>query len=211
MLDSNAYTITTGSLCGFFFFIFQKVVFLLPPSHKCHHKQTKIKFQITKFTLSDRIYLIECTYIRIEDILWPRQILRAVEVRAIWWGKEPCSFYVSVLKHFCDLLRRNLLCLIVKINSYKNEVKFKAILQFVNFLLDKSFYKYMWIGYHCALIDYYFVILLTTALHLLIYRYITSIKVYCSFTRNENITSNDNKSLKWRFKYSSELPNIFVQ
>ena len=49
-------------------------------------------FQITKFTPSDRIYPIECICIRIEDILWPRQILRAVEVRAIWWGKEPCSF-----------------------------------------------------------------------------------------------------------------------
>ena len=49
-------------------------------------------FQITKFTLSDRIYPHECTYIRIEVILWPRQILRAVKVRAIWWGKRPCSF-----------------------------------------------------------------------------------------------------------------------
>ena len=28
-------------------------------------------FQITKFTPSDRIYPIECTCIRIEDILWP--------------------------------------------------------------------------------------------------------------------------------------------
>ena len=40
-------------------------------------------FQITKFTLSDRIYPIERTYMRIEDLLWPRQILRAVKVRAI--------------------------------------------------------------------------------------------------------------------------------
>ena len=49
-------------------------------------------FQITKFTLSDRIYPIEYTYIRIEGKLWPRQILRVVKVRAIWWGKQPCSF-----------------------------------------------------------------------------------------------------------------------
>ena len=49
-------------------------------------------FQITKFTLIDRIYPIEYTYIRIEDILWPRQILRVVKVRAISWGKQPCSF-----------------------------------------------------------------------------------------------------------------------
>ena len=49
-------------------------------------------FQITKFTLSDRIYPIERTYMRIEDLLRPRQILRAVKVRAIWLGKEPCSF-----------------------------------------------------------------------------------------------------------------------
>ena len=48
--------------------------------------------QITKFTLSDRIYPIERTYMRIEDLLRPRQILRAVKVRAIWLGKEPCSF-----------------------------------------------------------------------------------------------------------------------
>ena len=33
-------------------------------------------FQITKFTLSDRIYPIEYTNIRIEDILWPKHILR---------------------------------------------------------------------------------------------------------------------------------------
>ena len=66
-----------------FIFIFQKVVVLLPPSHKWHHKHTKIMFQITKFTLSDRIYPIECTYIRIEDILWPIRILQAVKVRAI--------------------------------------------------------------------------------------------------------------------------------
>ena len=49
-------------------------------------------FQITKLNLSDIIYPIECTYIRIEDILWLRQILQAVKVWAIWWGKEPCSF-----------------------------------------------------------------------------------------------------------------------
>ena len=70
----------------------QKVVFLWSPSHKWYHKQTKIMFQITKSTLSDRKYSIQCTYIRIEDILWPRQTLWAVKVRAIWWGKEPCSF-----------------------------------------------------------------------------------------------------------------------
>ena len=55
----------------------------MTPSHKWPHKQTKIMFQITKFTLSDRIYPIEDTYIRIEDILWPRQIVRVVKVRAI--------------------------------------------------------------------------------------------------------------------------------
>ena len=49
-------------------------------------------FQITKFTLSDRIYPIERTYMRIEDLLRPRQILRAFKVRAIWLGKEPCAF-----------------------------------------------------------------------------------------------------------------------
>ena len=77
-----------------FIVIFQKVVFSWPPSHKWHHKQTKIIFRITKFTLSDRIYLLECTYIWIEDILWPRRILRAVKNRAIWWGKGPCSLVI---------------------------------------------------------------------------------------------------------------------
>ena len=38
-----------------FIFIFQKVVFLWPPSHKLQHKQTKIMFYITEFTLSDRM------------------------------------------------------------------------------------------------------------------------------------------------------------
>ena len=41
-----------------FIFLFRKVVFLLSPSNKWHHKQTKIMFQITKCTLSDRIYPI---------------------------------------------------------------------------------------------------------------------------------------------------------
>ena len=44
-----------------FIFIFQKAVFLLPPSHKGHHKQIKIMFQSTKFTRSYRIYHTECT------------------------------------------------------------------------------------------------------------------------------------------------------
>ena len=55
--------------------------------------KTKIMFQITKFTLSDRVYPIERTYMRIEDLLRPRQILRVVKFRAICLGKEPCSFY----------------------------------------------------------------------------------------------------------------------
>ena len=37
-------------------------------------------FQITKLTLSNRQYPIECTDIIIEDILWPGKILRAVKV-----------------------------------------------------------------------------------------------------------------------------------
>ena len=70
----------------------------MTPSHIWHHKQTKIMFQITKFTLSDRIYPIECTYNRIEDILWSRQILRLVK---LWAGKEPCSFMklAEILSH----------------------------------------------------------------------------------------------------------------
>ena len=59
-------------------------------------------FQITKFTLSDRIYPIERTYMRIEDLLRPSQILRAVKVRAIWLGKEPC-FLVHTCNHVMTL------------------------------------------------------------------------------------------------------------
>ena len=102
--------LTTGSFS--FYFHFQKVVLLLLPSDKWHHKQTKITFHITKFTLNDRKYPIiiwiyalylqrlvlihrniceskviqfrfECTYIRIEGILCPGQIIRAVKVWAI--------------------------------------------------------------------------------------------------------------------------------
>ena len=80
LLDSNAYTLTTGSFSVYF--QFSEIRIFITPSHKWHHKQTKIMFQITKFTLIDRIYLIEYTYIRIEDILWPRQVLRVVKVRA---------------------------------------------------------------------------------------------------------------------------------
>ena len=76
-----------------FIFIFRKSYFYDPLPINDIINQTKIMFQIIKFTLSDWIYPIECTYIRIEDLLWPRQILRAVKVRAIWWGKEPCSFW----------------------------------------------------------------------------------------------------------------------
>ena len=93
MLDSNAYTLTTGSFSVYFHFSESRI--FLPPSHKWHPKRIKLICQITKFTLSDRIYPTECTYIKIEDILWPRQILRAVKVRAIWWGKGPYSLLVS--------------------------------------------------------------------------------------------------------------------
>ena len=51
-LDSNAYTLKTGSFSVYFYF--QKVVFLWPPSHPWHHKWTKIMFQITEFNLSKR-------------------------------------------------------------------------------------------------------------------------------------------------------------
>ena len=49
-----------------FIFIFQEVVLLLPPSHKWYYKQTKIMLYVTKLTLSERIYPIECTNKRIE-------------------------------------------------------------------------------------------------------------------------------------------------
>ena len=73
--------LTTESFSVYFHFSESRI--FMTPSHKWHYKQTKIMFQITNFTLSDKIYTIECTYIRIEDILWSRQILRAVKVPAI--------------------------------------------------------------------------------------------------------------------------------
>ena len=73
-LDSNAYILTTGSFSVvFFFFFFHFSESRIFSFHKLHYKQTKIIFHITKFTLSDRIYPIEYTYIRIEGILCPDQ------------------------------------------------------------------------------------------------------------------------------------------
>ena len=59
--------LTTGSLSVYFHFSESRI--FMTPSHKWHHKQTKIMFHITKFTLSDRIYPFERTYIRISGIL----------------------------------------------------------------------------------------------------------------------------------------------
>ena len=74
--------------------------------------------QITKFTLSDRIYPIERTYMRIEDLLRPRQILRAVKIRAIRLGKEPCSFE----KHISDIYPGELQ--LNKANTSDKEISF---------------------------------------------------------------------------------------
>ena len=41
-------------------------------------------FHITKLTLSDRVDITEWTNIKIEGILWPRQILQAVKIGTIW-------------------------------------------------------------------------------------------------------------------------------
>ena len=49
-----------------FIFIFQKVVFLWPPSYKWHHKKTKSMFHIKKFTSSDRINPIECVILELK-------------------------------------------------------------------------------------------------------------------------------------------------
>ena len=64
LLDSNAHILTTGSFSVYFQFTESRIV--ITPSHKWHHKQAKIIFLITKFTVSEGIYAIECTYIRIE-------------------------------------------------------------------------------------------------------------------------------------------------
>ena len=48
-------------------------------------------FHITKFTLNDSIYPIECTHIIIEGILWPRQILRVHWAVNCFSGQPMCS------------------------------------------------------------------------------------------------------------------------
>ena len=58
-------------------FIFQKVVFLLPlPINGIITDQNYASY----YKISDRIYPIECTYIRIEGLMWSREILRAVNM-----------------------------------------------------------------------------------------------------------------------------------
>ena len=81
-------------------------------------------FQITQFTLSDRIYPIEYTYIRIEDILWPRQILRVVKVRARWWGKQPCSFIFRDVSATCYDVNCFEICSITVFSINCMEIKF---------------------------------------------------------------------------------------
>ena len=98
-------------------------------------------FQITKFTPSDRIYPIECTCIRIEDILWPRQILRAVKVRAIRWGKEPCSF---------GQMTQALNC--IELSAINNDTNIRLSASF-GFSLPSILYRYLYIArcYTCII------------------------------------------------------------
>ena len=56
------------------------------------------------------------SYMRIENLPRPRQILRAVKVRAISLGKEPCSF-AKLFIHFNDSFKESLSSLKVKVVS----------------------------------------------------------------------------------------------
>ena len=82
LLDSNAYTLTTGSFSVYFHFSEIRSFYDPLPINGIINRP-KLCFKLQIFTLSDRIYPIEYTYIRSEDILWSRQILRVVKVRAI--------------------------------------------------------------------------------------------------------------------------------
>ena len=86
LLDCMHRFLSTESLNVYFHFPESRI--LWPPSNKWHDKQTTIMFHITNITLSDRIFPIECTYVRIESLLWLKQILLVVKVRAIWKGKN---------------------------------------------------------------------------------------------------------------------------
>ena len=57
------------------------------------------KFCFIKFTLSDRIYHIQCTYNRIEGKLWPRQILRANKQ----WHYHKEKNHSPLTKHASDI------------------------------------------------------------------------------------------------------------
>ena len=77
----------------------------------------------------DRIYPIEYTYIRIEDILWSRKILRVVKVRAISWGKQPCSL------GDCILVRDYLNSSVKKYAQINNQECLEAKLKLWNILI----------------------------------------------------------------------------
>ena len=63
------------------------------------YKQIDIMFCITNSTLMDRTYHNALAYIKIEGVIWVKQILWAVKVWAKMVWKKPSSLALSFL---CD-------------------------------------------------------------------------------------------------------------
>ena len=57
------------------------------------YKQIDIMFCITNSTLMDRTYPNALAYIKIEGVIWVKQMLWAVKVWAKMVWKKPSSFY----------------------------------------------------------------------------------------------------------------------
>ena len=91
LLYSNAHTFATGSFSVYFPFSESRFFYYpLPINGIINRPKLCFKFQnslkVIEYTLLNVLIL------KLNIILLPRQIVRAVKVRAIWWGKEPCSF-----------------------------------------------------------------------------------------------------------------------
>ena len=95
--DSNKYDVKIAVL--FVFFNFLKVVPFRPLVHIQQHKEIDIMLCITNSTLMDKIYLKALAYIKIDGIIWVKQMLWAIKYLAkmIWKTSS------KVLLHFSSI------------------------------------------------------------------------------------------------------------
>ena len=75
-------------------YIFLEVVLFRPPFHIQQNKQIYVMFRITNSTLMERIYPKALAGIKIEGVIWVKQMLWAVKVRAKIIGKKPSSLLI---------------------------------------------------------------------------------------------------------------------